>query len=90
LFEQLFWGQMMQRDMFYQTVIFELKFPEKLYAAIFCIMVTIEFTMDLRGAGQGPENLSFVISVLISLRTSEKAKWPRPLTACRLAGAFSR
>ena len=50
---------------------------------------TRELTTDLRGTGKSIPKLSSSAALATNLRTSEKAKWFRPLTMCRRFGVFA-
>ena len=66
-----------------------LKFVKKFHAAMLSSTATRELTTDLRGTGKSIPKLSSIAACATNLRTSEKAKWLRPLTTCRRLGVFS-
>ncbi len=59
------------------------------HAAIRKKAVTSELITDFLGTGKSIAKLSSIVALATSLWTSEKAKWPRPLTAYRRLGVFS-
>ena len=62
---------------------------KKVHAAMRSSTAMREFTTDFRGTGKSIPKLSSSAARATDLRTSEKAKWLRPLTACRRFGVFS-